>query len=70
MDPADVVPIRLPRGPLGPLPSAWPPSATLSASIFSAHPVDQHKHLLAAHRVRQSNDLGTVAIPTDGRGPH
>jgi DNA polymerase-3 subunit alpha len=35
---------------------------------FSAHPVDQHKHLLAAHRVRQSNDLGAVAIPADGRG--
>jgi DNA polymerase-3 subunit alpha len=35
---------------------------------FSAHPVDQHRHLLAAHRVRQSNDLGSVPIPAEGRG--
>jgi DNA polymerase-3 subunit alpha len=35
---------------------------------FSAHPVDQHRHLLAAHRVRTSSELASVPIPADGRG--
>jgi DNA polymerase-3 subunit alpha len=66
--PADVVPIRLPRG------AGWTLAERMAAErdaygfYFSAHPVDQHKHLLAAHRVRQSNDLGAVNIPADGRG--
>jgi DNA polymerase-3 subunit alpha len=66
--PADVVPIRLPRA------ASWTLAERMAAErdafgfYFSAHPVDQHKHLLAAHRVRQSNDLGAVNIPADGRG--
>ena len=33
---------------------------------FSAHPVDHHRHLLKAHRVRTSSDLGSVPLPADG----
>jgi DNA polymerase-3 subunit alpha len=66
--PAEVAPIRLPRG------AQWTQAERMAAErdafgfYFSAHPVDQHRHLLAAHRVRQSNDLGSVPIPAEGRG--
>ena len=66
--PADIAPIRLPQT------ARWTQIAAMGAEreafgyYFSAHPVDQHRHLLAAHRVRQSNDLGAVSIPAEGRG--
>lgn len=67
-DATDVAPIRLPRD------AQWTLAERMAAEresfgfYFSAHPVDQHKHLLAAHRVRSSVDLGSVPIPSEGRG--
>ncbi|WP_344697144.1 DNA polymerase III subunit alpha [Sphingomonas rosea] len=64
----DVAPIRLPRD------THWTLAERMAAErdsfgfYFSAHPVDSHKHLLAAHRVRTSTDLGSVPIPAEGRG--
>ncbi|NJC06240.1 DNA polymerase-3 subunit alpha [Sphingomonas kaistensis] len=66
--PAEVVPIRLPHD------ARWTLAERMAAErdsfgfYFSAHPVDHHKHLLAAHKVRQSTELGAVSIPADGRG--
>jgi DNA polymerase-3 subunit alpha len=34
---------------------------------FSAHPVDQHKHLLAAHKVRSFSQLGEVQVTEGSR---
>jgi DNA polymerase-3 subunit alpha len=64
----DVAPIRLPAN------QSWSLAERMAAEresfgfYFSSHPVDQHRHLLAAHRVRASNELGSVPIPADGRG--
>jgi DNA polymerase-3 subunit alpha len=33
---------------------------------FSAHPVDSHRHLLAAYKVRHYGELGELNIPDDG----
>ena len=66
--PADVVPIRLPRDARWTLAERMAAERDAFGFYFSAHPVDQHKHLLAAHKVRQSTDLGAVNIPADGRG--
>jgi DNA polymerase-3 subunit alpha len=66
--PADLTPIRLPRDVRWTLAERMAAERDAFGFYFSAHPVDQHKHLLAAHRVRQSNDLGAVNIPADGRG--
>ncbi|GAA4016672.1 DNA polymerase III subunit alpha [Sphingomonas swuensis] len=64
----DVAPIRLPRDARWSLAERMAAERDAFGFYFSAHPVDQHKHLLAAHRVRQSTELGLVAIPADGRG--
>jgi DNA polymerase-3 subunit alpha len=66
--PADLTAIRLPRDARWTLAERMAAERDAFGFYFSAHPVDQHKHLLAAHRVRQSNDLGAVNIPADGRG--
>jgi DNA polymerase-3 subunit alpha len=66
--PADMVPIRLPRDARWTLAECMAAERDAFGFYYSSHPVDQHKHLLAAHRVRQSNDLGSVSIPADGRG--
>jgi len=63
---ADIVPIRLPRQ------AHWTLAERMAAErdsfgfYFSAHPVDHHKHLLAANKVRTSTDLGTIPLPADG----
>ncbi len=63
---AGVAPIRLPRD------ASWSLAERMTAErdafgfYFSDHPVDHHKHLLAAHRVRASGDLAAVPLPTDG----
>nr|WP_314444942.1 DNA polymerase III subunit alpha [uncultured Sphingomonas sp.] len=67
-EPAEVVPIRLPRDARWTLAERMAAERDAFGFYFSAHPVDQHKHLLAAHKVRQSTDLGSVNIPADGRG--
>jgi len=66
--PADVAPIRLPRDARWTLAERMAQERDAFGFYFSAHPVDQHRHLLAAHRVRQSSELGAVPIPADGRG--
>jgi len=63
---SQVAPIRLPRD------ARWSLSERMAAEreafgfYFSAHPVDHHRHLLKAHRVRVSSDLGSVPLPADG----
>ena len=63
---AGVAPIRLPRD------TAWTLAERMSAEreafgfYFSAHPVDSHRHLLAAHKVRSSGDLAAVPLAGDG----
>ena len=58
---AGIAPIRLPRD------AIWTQAERMAAEhdafgfYFSAHPVDQHRHLLAAHRVRSFAELGEVA---------
>ncbi|GLR47967.1 DNA polymerase III subunit alpha [Sphingomonas astaxanthinifaciens] len=66
--PADVAPIRLPRDAQWTLAERMANEREAFGFYFSAHPVDQHRHLLAAHRVRSSAELGAVPIPADGRG--
>jgi DNA polymerase-3 subunit alpha len=63
---ADVAPIRLPR-------ESWTLAQRMAAErdafgfYFSAHPVDAHKHLLAAHKVRSFAELADVPIGAEGR---
>ncbi|QNN68592.1 DNA polymerase III subunit alpha [Sphingomonas lutea] len=58
----ELAPIRLPRD------AAWTLAQRMAAEresfgfYFSAHPVDAHKHLLAAHKVRTFAELGEVRI--------
>ena len=62
-----VPPIRLPRD------AQWTLAGRMAAEreafgfYFSAHPVDHHKHLLAAHRVKTYSDLGEVSVPEGSR---
>jgi DNA polymerase III subunit alpha len=61
-----VAPIRLPRDARWSLAERMTAERDAFGFYFSDHPVDHHRHLLQAHRVRGSNDLASVAIPTDG----
>jgi DNA polymerase-3 subunit alpha len=61
-----VAPIRLPRDVQWTLAERMAAEREAFGFYFSAHPVDHHKHLLAAHRVRTSSELGSIPIPTDG----
>jgi DNA polymerase-3 subunit alpha len=59
---AGVPPIRLPKG------AEWTLAERMAAEreafgfYFSAHPVDHHRHLLAAHRVKTHAELGEVQL--------
>jgi DNA polymerase III subunit alpha len=66
-DAADLPPIRLPRDVHWTLAERMAAEREAFGFYFSAHPVDQHRHLLAAYRVRSSSELGSVAIPAEGR---
>ena len=64
---SSVPPIRLPQ-------SQWSLAQRMSAErdsfgfYFSAHPVDSHRHLLAAHKVRSFAELASLPIVAeDGR---
>jgi DNA polymerase-3 subunit alpha len=59
-------PIRLPRDARWSLAERMAVEREAFGFYFSDHPVDHHKHLLAAYRVRASGDLGSVAMPSDG----
>ena len=62
---AGVAPIRLPQ-------ANWTLAQRMAAErdafgfYFSAHPVDSHRHLLAAHKVRHFAELGELNVPDDG----
>ena len=65
--PAGIAPIRLPRD------AGWTLAERMAAEreafgfYFSAHPVDHHRHLLAAHRVRNHSELGGIEVPDGAR---
>jgi DNA polymerase-3 subunit alpha len=62
---AEIAPIRLP-------PAIWTIAQRMAAErdafgfYFSAHPVDSHRHLLAAHKVRHFGELAELNVPDDG----
>ncbi|QIK79831.1 DNA polymerase III subunit alpha [Sphingomonas piscis] len=64
---SEVAPIRLPKD------ASWTLAERMAAErdafgfYFSAHPIDAHKHLLAAHKVKTFADLATVPIAADSR---
>lgn len=65
-DDAGIPPIRLPRDARWSLAERMAQEREAFGFYFSAHPVDHHRHLLAAHRVRTSGELGSVPMPADG----
>jgi DNA polymerase-3 subunit alpha len=66
-DSAGVPPIRLPQGAQWTLAERMTAERDAFGFYFSAHPVDHHKHLLAAHRVRSFSQLGEVQVPEGTR---
>jgi DNA polymerase-3 subunit alpha len=64
---AEVAPIRLPRD------ASWTLADRMAAEreafgfYYSAHPVDSHRHLLAAHKVRTFAALASLPIAADSR---
>jgi DNA polymerase-3 subunit alpha len=64
--PANVVPIRIPTG------ESWSLARRMAAEkesfgfYFSAHPVDNYRHLLQAHGARRFADLADLPAPADG----
>ncbi len=65
-DAAGIPPIRLPRDAQWTLAERMAAERDAFGFYFSDHPVDHHRHLLAAHRVRTSGELGSVPMPSDG----
>ena len=63
---AGIAPIRLPRD------ASWTLAERMAAErdafgfYFSAHPIDQQRHLLSAHKVRAFADLASLPPPADG----
>ena len=58
-------PIRLPKDAVWTLAERMAAEREAFGFYFSAHPVDRHKHLLAAHQVRSFAELGDVQV-TEG----
>jgi DNA polymerase-3 subunit alpha len=64
--PANVVPIRMPKS------ETWSLAQTMAAEkesfgfYFSAHPVDNYRHLALAHGARPFADLAALPASTDG----
>jgi DNA polymerase-3 subunit alpha len=57
-----IAPIRLPREANWTLAERMAAEREAFGFYFSAHPVDHHRHLLAAHRVRTYSELGEVEV--------
>jgi DNA polymerase-3 subunit alpha len=63
---ANVVPIRMPSG------ENWTLAQRMNAEkesfgfYFSAHPVDNHRHLVEAHGARSFSQLAAMPAPADG----
>jgi DNA polymerase-3 subunit alpha len=64
---AGIAPIRLPRN------ASWTLAERMAAEreafgfYFSSHPVDHHRHLLAAHQVRTYAELGELQVAEGAR---
>jgi DNA polymerase-3 subunit alpha len=59
---ADVAPIRLPRNAQWTLAQRMAAERDAFGYYFSAHPVEAHKHLLAAHKVRTYAEIGEMRV--------
>ena len=64
---AGIAPIRLPKDAQWTLAERMAAEREAFGFYFSAHPVDHHRHLLAAHRVRTFADLGEVEVAEGAR---
>jgi DNA polymerase-3 subunit alpha len=64
---AGIAPIRLPRDAQWTLAERMAAEREAFGFYFSAHPVDHHRHLLAAHRVRSYAELGEVEVREGAR---
>jgi DNA polymerase-3 subunit alpha len=62
-----VPPIRLPRDAQWSLAERMAAEREAFGFYFSAHPVDHHRHLLAAHRVRRFAELGEIQVAEGSR---
>ena len=63
----DVAPIRLTRTEEWSLAQRMAAEREAFGFYFSAHPVDSHRHLLAANRARTYAELSEMALPADSR---
>ena len=63
---AGIAPIRLPRDAQWTLAERMAAEREAFGFYFSAHPVDPHAHLLAAHKVRSFAELAALPMPADG----
>jgi DNA polymerase-3 subunit alpha len=64
---AGVPPIRLPKAAEWTLVERMAAEREAFGFYFSAHPVDHHRHLLAAHRVKTHAELGEVQLSEGAR---
>jgi len=63
----DVAPIRLSKTEEWSLAQRMAAERDAFGFYFSAHPVDSHRHLLAANRARTYAELSEMALPADSR---
>jgi len=64
--PANVVPIRMPSAENWTLAQLMAAEKESFGFYFSAHPVDNYRHLAAAHGARRFADLAALPMPADG----
>jgi len=64
--PANVVPIRMPSAENWSLAQRMAAEKESFGFYFSAHPVDNYRHLAAAHGARRFGDLAAMPAPADG----
>jgi DNA polymerase-3 subunit alpha len=64
--PANVVPIRMPSAENWSLAQRMTAEKESFGFYFSAHPVDNYRHLAAAHGAKRFADLAALPMPADG----
>ncbi|MBV9884306.1 MAG: DNA polymerase III subunit alpha [Sphingomonadaceae bacterium] len=64
--PANVVPIRMPSAENWSLAQRMAAEKESFGFYFSAHPVDNYRHLAAAHGAKRFADLAALPMPADG----
>ena len=64
--PANVVPIRMPKSETWSLAQRMAAEKESFGFYFSAHPVDNYRHLALAHGARRFADLAALPAPADG----